>query len=86
MDYDRIDVRYLPKANVSKYLYTGALDAKARQGKPLKSILSRKDDIAAYSQKLEDAIHQVMNITHFSLINDRNLVYNEPVSQKSEFY
>ena len=80
MDYDKIDVRYLPKANISKYLYTGALDAKARQGKPLKSILPRKDDITAYNQKLEDAIHQVLNLTQFSLMYRRNLVYNEVIS------
>ena len=58
-DYTRVDTRYIPTANLQKYLYNAAADSKAKQGKLLKTIIPRKEDVQAYQQKITETFAQV---------------------------
>lgn len=58
-DYTRVDTRYIPTASLQKYVYNAAADSKAKQGKLLKTIIPRKEDIQAYQQKITETFAQV---------------------------
>jgi hypothetical protein len=55
-DYTRVDSRYIPQNNLSKYIYNANADSKARQGKILKTIIPRKEDPFAFQEKIADTL------------------------------
>jgi len=61
-DFKRIDPRYLPKNNIQKYIYDSNADAKAKQGKILKSLVPRKEDVQTFQQKITSTLSQELNL------------------------
>jgi len=41
---------------LAKYIYNASADSKARQGKSLKTIIPRKEDVFAFQEKMTDAL------------------------------
>jgi len=55
-DFTRVDSRFIPQNNLAKYIYNASADSKARQGKSLKTIIPRKEDVFAFQEKMTDAL------------------------------
>jgi len=60
----------LPKKDLQKYAYNNNADAKARQGKMLKTIVPNKGNPQAYQKRITDAfisvtIHEILIFNFF---------------------
>jgi len=59
-----VDSRYIPQNNLSKYIYNANADSKARQGKILKTLIPRKEDVFAFQEKIADTLAKVCFLLH----------------------
>jgi len=64
-DFTRVDYRYLPKKSLQKYAYNNNADAKAKQGKTLKTIVPNKGNPQAYQKRITDAFITELGLTQY---------------------